>query len=228
PEQSHGDQDEAGQQRRDHQSIDAVLQHDARHDDHERAGGPADLHAGAAEQRDEKARDDGGVEPALRAEPARDRERDGQRQRDDADDDAGNQVPGELLPVVVLEGGDQLGNEHGGGKILNSGMASRLAATPFEMKYARTASARALDRRMFASRFPTLSVCPSITTFTSGRCCIPWTARLSGPCEFNVSFALPDRKVTPSRTTTAAAAAGQPVASTAVPAGRSEEHTSEL
>src|SRR5207247_8159616 len=60
--------------------------------------------------------------PALRAEPARDGERNGERQRDDPDDNAGDHIPGELLPVVVLEGREKLGDEHGGEKILDSRM----------------------------------------------------------------------------------------------------------
>src|SRR5262249_55292167 len=75
-----------------------------------------------AEQRDQEAGDDCGVETALGWQTARDRERDGQRQRHDADDDAGNQVPGELIPVVVLDGREKLGDEHVALKILDSGM----------------------------------------------------------------------------------------------------------
>src|SRR3989475_2270934 len=123
-EQAEGDEDEAGHERRDDEPVDAVLLHDSRHDHHERARRPPDLDARAAQQRDEETGDDGGIESALGTEPARDRERNRERQRDDADDDAGDQVPGKLLPVVVLDGGEKLGDEHGAEKILNSRMHS--------------------------------------------------------------------------------------------------------
>ena len=51
---------------------------------------------------------------AVGEDERRQHERDRERQRDDADDDAGDHVPGELLPVVILEGRDELGDEHGG------------------------------------------------------------------------------------------------------------------
>ena len=62
---AHHDQHDAGHERRDDQSVDAVLLHDAVHDDDERAGRAADLHARAAERGDEKAGDDRGAEPAV-------------------------------------------------------------------------------------------------------------------------------------------------------------------
>src|ERR1051325_11046122 len=93
-----------------------------RHDPDERTSRPADLHARAAKQRDEKAGDDRGVEAALGTQPTRDGERDRERQGDDADDDARDDVARELLAAVILERGDELRHEHGGGKILDSGI----------------------------------------------------------------------------------------------------------
>ena len=82
--------------------------------------------ARAAEHRDEEARDDGGGEAALGWQAARDRERNGERQRDDADDHAGDHVPGELLPIIILNGREKLGDEHGDPIIRDSGMCTTL------------------------------------------------------------------------------------------------------
>ena len=60
------------------------LRDDARHDDDERAGRPADLHVRAAERRDEEAGDDRAVDAGLRRHAGGDRERHRQRQRDAA------------------------------------------------------------------------------------------------------------------------------------------------
>jgi hypothetical protein len=77
----------------------------------------ADLHARPAERRDQKAGDDGGVEPALGTDAAGDGERDGEWERDNADDDAGDDIPSELLPGIILQRGDEFGDEHARGKI---------------------------------------------------------------------------------------------------------------
>ena len=86
------DEQHAGHQRGDGESVDAVLLHDAVDDHDERAGRSADLHARAAERGDEEAGDDGGPQAAVRRHAAGDRERDRERQRDDADDDARGEV----------------------------------------------------------------------------------------------------------------------------------------
>ena len=74
--------------RGDDQPVDAELLDDAVDDDDERARRAADLDARAAERRDDEAGDDRGVEAAIGRDAAGDRECDGQRERDDADDDA--------------------------------------------------------------------------------------------------------------------------------------------
>ena len=99
----------AGHQRADEQAFDAVLRDDAGDDDDERAGRTADLQARAAEQRNQAAGDDRGVDAGLRRQARRDGEGHRQRQRDQADGDAGGEV-GERGPAVVgPERGDQLG-----------------------------------------------------------------------------------------------------------------------
>ena len=72
-------------------------------------GGPfaAEL---SAERGDQETRDHGGVEAAIRGDPARDGERDRERERHHPDDHAGDEVGGELLPGVGAKGGDELGN----------------------------------------------------------------------------------------------------------------------
>ena len=97
--QAQGDQDDARHHGGDDQAVDAVLLHDAVDDHDERAGGPADLHPGAAQRRDQEAGDDRGVEALLRGDAAGDGEGDGEREGDDADDDAGEQVVAELSAV---------------------------------------------------------------------------------------------------------------------------------
>jgi hypothetical protein len=76
----------ARHQRRDLQTVDAVLRGDRRQDHDERARGPGDLDAAPAQRRHQEASDDGGVEALLRLRARRDRERHCERQRDHADD----------------------------------------------------------------------------------------------------------------------------------------------
>src|SRR5205814_2216083 len=61
-----------------------VALHDRAGDDDKGARGPADLPGRAAQRGDVNPGDDGGEQPALGADPARDRERDGERERNDA------------------------------------------------------------------------------------------------------------------------------------------------
>ena len=105
------DQDDAGHHRAHEQAVDAVLGDDAGHDDDERAGRPADLHVRAAERRDDEAGDDRAVDAGLRRHARGDRERHGQRQRDEADRDAGDQIRDEQLWRVVAEREDRRGQK---------------------------------------------------------------------------------------------------------------------
>ena len=96
------DQDDAGHQRAHEQAVEAVGRDDARDDDDERAGRPADLHPRAAERRDDETGDDRAVDAVLRRQPRRDGEGHGQRERDQADGDAGEEVAAERTPAVPL------------------------------------------------------------------------------------------------------------------------------
>src|SRR5204863_9795286 len=90
-----GAEDDEGHPRHDGrhgEPFDPVALHDGVNDDHERTGGPADLHARPAQGRDEEPGDDRREESALRRDAARDRERDRERQRDDPDEYAGDRV----------------------------------------------------------------------------------------------------------------------------------------
>ena len=100
-----------GHERRDGEAGHAVPLDDGVDDDHERAGGPADLHTRAAERGNQEAGDDGGVDALRRRHAARDTERDRERQRDDADDHSGRQVVDELAPIVAPQRREQLGDE---------------------------------------------------------------------------------------------------------------------
>ena len=106
------DQDHARDQRRQHQAVIAFALDDQRHQHDEGAGRPADLEAAAAEQRDQEAADDGGVEPALRTDAGRDRDRHRQRQCHDRDGEAGDRVGAQVLEAVALaQDGDELRRE---------------------------------------------------------------------------------------------------------------------
>ena len=94
--QAERDQQQARHDRGDGQSIHAVLLDDPIDDHDEGAGRAADLHPRAAQRRDDEPGDNGGIEPPVGRDPARDGKGDGQRQRHDAHDQAGGQIGPEL------------------------------------------------------------------------------------------------------------------------------------
>ncbi len=104
-------EDQARHERRDGEPVHAVLLDDRAHDHHERTGGPTDLDARASERRDQESGDDRGGEAPLGGHAARDRERDGERQRHDADDHARTQIGEELRAGVALERRGELRDE---------------------------------------------------------------------------------------------------------------------
>ncbi len=106
---SHGQQDDSGHQRDHGEAGQAEAGDDAGDDDDECAGGSADLGARAAQGGDEKTGDDGGVESGLRRDSRGDAKGHGERQRDQADGDAGKKVVQEHLPAVLAQRQDQLG-----------------------------------------------------------------------------------------------------------------------
>ena len=89
-----------------------MLRHDTRHDGGKGGGGACDLHPAAAEEGDQEARDNGGVDALLRADAAGQRQRDGKGQRDDGYDDARYRVLGELLAGIGLQAVKQRGGEY--------------------------------------------------------------------------------------------------------------------
>ena len=99
----------AGHHRAHEQAVDAVHGDDPGHDDHERAGGSADLSLRSAQRGDQKARDDGAVDAGLRREAGGDGERHGQRQGHQTDGDAGDNVLQKLAQRVFAEADDGLG-----------------------------------------------------------------------------------------------------------------------
>jgi hypothetical protein len=112
PRQTEQREDHASHHRRHEQPINAVLLHDAVNDDDECARRPADLHARAAQRRDQESGYDGGVQATVGRDAARNGECNGERQRDNADNDAGADVGRELRARVVFKGGGQLRDEH--------------------------------------------------------------------------------------------------------------------
>ena len=111
PAKSHDQQQDAAHERSDEQSRFAVLLDDAVDDDDEGARGASDLHAAAAQQRDDESGDNGGDDALFGRHARGDAEGDGQRQGDDADNDAGHQVAQEIRAGIVLQRIEELGSE---------------------------------------------------------------------------------------------------------------------
>lgn len=111
PEEPHEQEQHAAHERCHQKSRLAVLLDDAVNDDDEGAGRAANLDAAAAQQRDDKAGDDGRDDALLGRDARSDAEGDGQRQGDDADDDAGHQVAHKVGTRVVAERVDEFGPE---------------------------------------------------------------------------------------------------------------------
>ena len=101
--EAHDDEEYARHQRRHRESVDAVLLDNAVDNHHKCAGRPSDLDARPAERRNEEPSHDRGPEAPARRDTTGNGKSDGQRKRDDADDDAGREVPTELRAVVVSE-----------------------------------------------------------------------------------------------------------------------------
>jgi hypothetical protein len=97
------DEEHAGHEGADQQSVEAVAGQDAEDDDDEGAGGAADLIAGAAEGGDGESRDDSGVEAGFGRRSGGDGEGHRERKSDEADGNAGGEVCGEFLGAVVAQ-----------------------------------------------------------------------------------------------------------------------------
>ena len=112
PQEARRDQDQARQQRREQQAVDAVPL-DGRRDQHdEGARRPADLEPAAAERRDQEAADDRGVKPAVRRHARGDGDRHRQGQRDDRDGQPGDDVrPQRAEPITFAQDRHQLRRE---------------------------------------------------------------------------------------------------------------------
>ena len=111
PAKSHDKQQNAGHERGDEQSRLAVLLDDAVYDDDECARRPSDLYAASSQQRDDQSGEDSRDDALLGRYARGDAERDSQRQRDDADDDAGHQVGSERAFRIVFQTVEQFGSE---------------------------------------------------------------------------------------------------------------------
>ena len=107
PEEAHGHEHGPRHQRADHQVGEAVTVDDAVDDDDEGAGGAAHRHPGAAESRDQEARDDGGDDAGFGLHSRADGEGHGQGQGDDAHGETGRQIREEGLAGDRSEGLDQ-------------------------------------------------------------------------------------------------------------------------
>ena len=90
------------------QAGDAVLRDYPGNDHDECASGAADLNPRSAERRDDEAGDDRAVDAGLRREARGDRKGHGERQCDQSDRDAGDEILPEGHPVVVAKREDRL------------------------------------------------------------------------------------------------------------------------
>ncbi len=111
PCEAEADEDDARHEGGHREAFHPVPLHDRVDDDDEGARRPADLHARATQGGDEKSCDNRGEQPALGADPARNRERDREREGHDSDDDPRTQICEELLASVVRERRDELRDE---------------------------------------------------------------------------------------------------------------------
>jgi hypothetical protein len=103
-EKPHAQQKDAGNQRADDESIHPMPLDNVGHEDDVGPGRPADLDLGPSQEGDEKARDDGRHQAAVRRHARGDRKGDGEREGDNAHDDTGERVRGEEPERIVLEG----------------------------------------------------------------------------------------------------------------------------
>ena len=95
-------QQRARDQDRQKQPFETELCHRCSDEDDEGTCGSADLEPAAAEPRDGEAADDRCIKPTLRRNPGGDRDRHGERQRDDRDRQRRQQVPAEGIEAVTL------------------------------------------------------------------------------------------------------------------------------
>ena len=96
------------QKRCDGQTLETILLDDAVNNNNECACRTTDLNLGTSEDRYDQSGDDGGDNTFLRRHARGDTEGDGQRQCHDADNNAGEQICRQLLPVVILQRRKQL------------------------------------------------------------------------------------------------------------------------
>ncbi len=136
-------QDDAGHQRGDLQSGDAVLGgNDGQHRD-KCPRGPGNLNAGTAEYRGQQRRDDCRIQPLFGAGAGRDGECHGERQGDDAHHYSGKYVVANVRSrpqpgCLGLEEGDHGGNCRYGGITGFSGEGSTRSYTSFGISITRT------------------------------------------------------------------------------------------
>ena len=107
-EHAHQNQQHTGEDGGDKQTVHSLRRDDTRHDGGKRRRRTGNLDAAAAEQRHAEACRNGGVDTAGRGHAGGKRQRDGKRQRNDGDDDAGDQVLGELRERIVLHDREEL------------------------------------------------------------------------------------------------------------------------
>ncbi|MNZ92403.1 hypothetical protein D3C78_1114270 [compost metagenome] len=111
-EQAEGDHDQAGEHAAQQQAAETVLLDDGQQDDHEGGGGAGDVEARAAGEGDQRGGHQHGVQAVLRRCADGDGQGHGQRDGDDADGEAGENVAAQGLAAVagaqgLAPGGEQ-------------------------------------------------------------------------------------------------------------------------
>lgn len=109
PSQTKADQYDARHDGRNNQPIHTMFTYNPKNDDDKSAGGPADLHAATAKDRYGKTRHHSGDQSLFGRHPRGDGKGNGQRQRNDADNDPGKYILDDYpLGNAIFEQGEKL------------------------------------------------------------------------------------------------------------------------
>ena len=106
-EQTHQDQYRSGNDGGQHQAIHTAFGNDPCHYGRKCRRRPGDLDAASAQERNDKACNDGRIKALFRTYAGGKRQSDGERQCNDGYDDAADRIGGELLAAVMLHGAEE-------------------------------------------------------------------------------------------------------------------------
>ena len=107
PEDAHQDEDDARQNRSNGETVHTAAVDDPCNNGGKSRRGTGDLHLTSAEIRDDKARNDGGIDTLFRTDAGNQRQSNRERQRDDGDDDTCGNIFHKLLSGVAFQCAEQ-------------------------------------------------------------------------------------------------------------------------